>query len=425
MPRQPNFLLILSDEQRADTLPCYGNRFVEAPYLDRMAAEGTRFENCRTVFPACTPARASMWTGLYPHAHGIVRNVYGDADALGASRLADASVFRFLGDVGYECAYFGKWHLGDNNPGTFSVWETFNSLGGHWVEGRQSFQGGIYIPDRDTDRLISWMRGRQARDRPFAAVVSYYPPHDPFSSPLDCMDRYRRLGVPFPGYYGSVTALDRCVGRVLAALEESDLLDDTIVFYLSDHGETFHDRDGVTGKFVCTDDALRVPFIVMYRGRIPPGRRSSALIGLLDIMPTMLDYAGAIRQNDVHGQSLRFILEGADDTRWRQSFYVENETHHALPRLDEPVRPRCHERAVCTDRFKLIVAADDDAPRLHCIEKDPEERLDIVGGNLVSAGIQTRLQVEWLLRALLEHATAVDDDFGIEIARRHLVAMSG
>jgi arylsulfatase A-like enzyme len=212
---------------------------------------------------------------------------------------------------------------------------------------------------------------------------------------------------------------------VLAALEESDLLDDTIVFYFSDHGETFHDRDGVTGKFVCTDDALRVPFIVMYRGRIPSGRRSSALIGLLDLMPTMLDYAGAVPQNSLHGQSLRLLLEGADDTPWRQSFYIENETHHALRRADQPVRPRRHERAVCTDRFKLIVAADDDAPRLYDMVDDPEERLDIVGGKLASAGGQIGEQVERLLRALLEHATAVDDDFGIEITRRHLVAMSG
>jgi arylsulfatase A-like enzyme len=163
----------------------------------------------------------------------------------------------------------------------------------------------------------------------------------------------------------------------------------------------------------------------MYRGRIPPGRRSSALIGLLDLMPTMLDYAGGACRNSLHGQSLRPTLEGADDTPWRQSSYVENETHHVLPRPDEPVRPRCHERAVCTHGFKLIVAADDAAPRLHDIEKDPEERLDIVGGDLVRADAQMRAQVEWLLRALLEHATAVDDDFGVEIARRHLVAMTG
>jgi choline-sulfatase len=424
MPKLPNFALILSDEQRADTLPCYGNSFVEAPYLDRMAAEGICFTNCRTVFPACTPARASMWTGLYPHAHGIIRNVYGDSDALGVNALADASVFKRLNEAGYECAYFGKWHLGDSNPGPFSIWETFNSLGGHWVDGRQAFQGGTYIPDHDTDRFIAWVGGRRLRDQPFVAVISFYPPHDPFSAPIDCMDRYRRMQVPFPGYYGSVTALDRCVGRLLAALEESDLLNDTIVIYYSDHGETFHDRDGVTGKFVCTEDAVHVPFIMMWRGQIAPGQRSSALIGLQDLMPTLLDYAGAACQNRLHGESLRPLVDGTERSSWRQSFYIENETYDTIPGPDEPVRPRVHERAVCTPRFKLIVGAGDDAPRLYDLVSDPEERLDLVRGSIPMAGSDMAAQLGSLLQALLDHATATDDALGVELTQRRLAAIA-
>ncbi len=419
MAKRPNFILLLADQQRADTLPCYGNRFVEAPYLDRMAAEGLCFTNCRTVFPVCTPARASMWTGIYPHAHGIIRNVYGENDLLGAHDLTSRSLFQHLKNHDYECAYYGKWHLGEDNPGPFDIWESFNSLGGHWVDSLQNFQGGTYIPDQDTDKMIDWFRNRR-NDNPFAAVMSFYPPHDPFSSPLDCMDKYRRLGVPFPGYYGSVTALDRCVGRIWAALEESDLLDDTILIYYADHGETFHARDGVSSKFVCTEDGVHVPFLMMWRGHIPAGKRSSALIGLQDLMPTILDYAGIERPDGLHGESLRTLTEGSGEAAWRQSYYIENETHDLLEASDQPVRPRIHERALCTHRFKLVVNVEDEAPRLYDMRSDPEERVDLVGRrhNQAIAGTLAPL-----LTALEDHARTLDDEIGINLAQKHLRAM--
>jgi arylsulfatase A len=115
----------MSDQQRLDTLGCYGNKFVETPSLDNVATEGARFANCFTPWPVCTPARASMWTGVYPHAHGVIENVYGSDDALESIALVSGTVFDKLKESGYATAYFGKWHLGEKNPVAFDVWEGF------------------------------------------------------------------------------------------------------------------------------------------------------------------------------------------------------------------------------------------------------------------------------------------------------------
>lgn len=406
---RPNILLMFSDQQRADTLPCYGNTFVSAPYLDKMAQKGTVFNQCRTVFPVCTPARASMWTGVYPHKHQIIRNVYGVDDLLSAQGLLDQSLFAHLTRNGYECAYYGKWHLGSKTPEPMKVFEAFNSLGGHWVDSKQNFQGGTWVPDRDTDSMIDWIRTRD-KSRPFTSVISWYPPHDPFSAPLDCMDHYRRMGVPFPGYYASVTALDRCVGRVFAALAECGELDNTIIVYYSDHGETFHDRDGTTSKFMCTEDSVRVPFLISGPG-IPERQTSDAFIGLQDLMPTVLDYAGIPVPDHLHGRSIRAILEDPE-ADWRGSYYIENETYDVLVSSDAPLSPRVHERGLCTPSHKLIISQAEHTLRIYDLLSDPEERVNLVRDDRMD-------DIAELLATLIgqaeAHATLLDDQVGLDI----------
>lgn len=397
-----NIILLFSDQQRADSLPCYGNSFVQTPYLDRMAQEGTVFTQCRTVFPVCTPARASMWTGLYPHSHGIERNVYGVPDLLGERGLTDRSLFALLKNAGYDLGYWGKWHLGDDNPGPFDEWHSFNSLGGHWVDHRQHFQGGTYVPDRDTDDMITWLRERD-RENPFFTVLSWYPPHDPFSCPLDTMDHYRRLGVPHPGYYGSVSALDRCVGRVMAALEEQGQAENTVVFYYSDHGETFRARDGVTSKFVCTEDSVHVPFMMQGPG-LPEGARCDGLIGLHDLMPTVLDLAGIAAPEELQGRSVLPLLRGeAED--WRLVNYIENETHTIMRGSEAPVLPRRRQRAVTDGRFKLILGPE--GVCLHDLSNDPEERLDVSAEHTTTC--------DRLLEELHREALRTADDVGLDL----------
>ncbi len=363
MPERPNIVLICADQQRMDSLPCYGNRFVSAPGTDAMAANGMAFDRAFTPWPVCTPARATMWTGVYPHAHGVIDNVYGIDNAFASHAKVSRTVFDHLKEAGYLTAHFGKWHLGEAQPPFFDVWEeSFNSRLGHWIDGKLD---GEYRPDRSTDASIAFLERQKDADRPFVMVQSYYPPHDPYSAPLRFYEPYRGKGVPFAGYYAAVSALDHDVARIRAALAATGLAKNTLVFYYSDHGDTFWYRREGEHKFVCFDDAIRIPLLVEGPG-IAPGSRSAAPVGLQDLTPTLLDYAEADGPAILHGRSLRPLLEGRTPDDWRDDFYVQTITH--ISQLEQ--------RCVRTERWKLI-ASSNGAHELYDLAADPEEELDV------------------------------------------------
>ena len=214
--KKPNILLLMSDQQRWDSLGCNGNTFVSSPHIDRLAAEGVRCENSFTPWPVCTPARATMWTGVYPHQHKLKFNSYRMSNLFEDVSYERRTVFDALKEDDYTTAYFGKWHLGDDVPPMFDVWEGFNSLGGHWVDGRKD---GVYKPDLQTNQLIKFLEKQANADKPFIAVNGFYPPHDPYTAPKRFYERYRGRGIPFAGYYAAVSALDHNVGRTMEALD--------------------------------------------------------------------------------------------------------------------------------------------------------------------------------------------------------------
>ncbi len=363
MSTRPNIVLVLTDQQRRDTLSAYGNRFTETPAADAMAAGGMTFENAYTPWPVCTPARGTMWTGVYPHAHGLIENLYGVDDAFASHCTSHETVWAQLQRAGYLTAHFGKWHLGEKHPPFFDVWEeSFNSRKGHWLDGKLD---GEYRPDRQTDAAAAFIARQQDAEQPFAMVLSFYPPHDPYSAPARFYEPYRGRGVPFAGYYAAVSALDHNLGRVRQALRDAGLAGNTIVIFYSDHGDTFWYRPEGEHKFVCHDDAIRIPFLAEGPG-IAAGSRNAAAIGLQDLTPTMLEIAGAPLPDGLHGRSLLPLLRGEADSGRPASAYVENITH----------KSRIHQRAIRTDRWKLIASANG-AHELFDLQADPEEELNI------------------------------------------------
>ena len=178
--KRPNIILLMTDQQRWDSLGCNGNRFVSTPNVDRLAAGGANCANSFTPWPVCTPARATMWTGVYPHQHQVIYNAYKMDNVLKETSHEQRTVFELLRESGYTTAYFGKWHLGETDPGMFDVWKGFNSSGGHWVD---DVQDGVYKPDRQTDEMIAFIKEQAGRDKPFFAVNGFYPPHDPYTAP--------------------------------------------------------------------------------------------------------------------------------------------------------------------------------------------------------------------------------------------------
>jgi choline-sulfatase len=360
--KRPNFVLVMTDQQRMDTLACYGNVFTETPRTAEMAAAGMRFDTALTPWPVCTPARGSLWTGTYPTTHGLIDNLYGVENAFATHAAVKETVFDRLKAAGWRTAHFGKWHLGEAQPPFFDHWEeSFNSRLGHWVEGRLD---GEYRPDRATAAAIRYIEAADSAE-PFALVLSFYPPHDPYSAPRRFYEPYRGRGVPFAGYYAAVSALDHNLGLVRAALARRGLAENTVVAYFSDHGDTFWYRREGEHKFVCHDDAIRVPLLIEGPG-IAPGSACDVPVGLQDLAPTLLDLAGLDPSPVMQGRSLAPLLRRVCPADWRTGFYVQNVTHiSAIP-----------QRAWRTERWKLIVSADG-RHELYDLAADPEEELDI------------------------------------------------
>jgi choline-sulfatase len=358
---RPNIVLVMTDQQRMDSLACYGNRFTETPNTSAMAAAGMRFDAALTPWPVCTPARGTCWTGLYPTAHGLIDNLYGVDNAFATHARVRETVWDRLRGAGYSTAHFGKWHLGEAQPPFFDHWEeSFNSRRGHWIDGRLD---GTYRPDRATDAACRYIAARSGQTQPFAMVLSFYPPHDPYSAPARFYAPYRGRGVPFAGYYASVSALDHNLGLLRATIATAGLGPRTVVIYFSDHGDTFWYRREGEHKFVCTDDALRIPLLIEGPG-VATGGSCPLPVGLQDLAPTLEALAGLAPSG--HGASLVPLLGGGRPAGWRRGFYVQNVTHVS----------GIVQRAWRTDRWKLIVAANG-AHELYDLAADPEEELNI------------------------------------------------
>jgi len=414
---RPNIILIMPDQQRADSLGCYGNSFTVTPNLDRMAAGGVRFTRAFTNWPVCTPARGTMWTGMYPTAHGLIENVYGIDDAFKEHAKVRTTMFHLMKAAGYTTAHFGKWHMGDAKPDYFDVWEaSFNSRVNHWVG---QVDSGKYRPTLQTDFAVDFIHSRKPGDAPFLMVQGFYPPHDPYTAPQRFYEHYRNRGVPFAGYYAAVTALDYEVGRMLDALEDSRQRDNTVIIYFSDHGDTFLYREDGEHKFVCFDDSILIPFLVSWPKGLPAGRVTAQPVTLADLLPTVVALGGGTLPAGMHGRDL---MPAAKDTvaDWPDHVYIQNRTHH------RKLNQRCYR----TDTWKLIGSLD--GPHsLYDLVRDPEEEFDLFDTprNDVMGRFKTEPShagtARDLAHKLKAEAARFDDAQGIAIADQVLAALAG
>ena len=211
--KPPNVLLIMAADLGFSDLGCYGGE-IATPHIDRLAREGVELTQ-HYVCPMCRPTRASLLTGRHPGRFGAHATTPSNAPVLPDGYRTLATTLR---DAGYDTGLFGKWHLGEKDPGMFDVWEGFNSLGGHWVDNKRD---GVYKPDQQTDQMIAFIKQQSKIGEPFFAVNGYYPPHDPYTAPKQFYEPYRGKGVPYAGYYAAVTAIDHNVGRLMTALDLS------------------------------------------------------------------------------------------------------------------------------------------------------------------------------------------------------------
>ena len=396
-PERPNILFLMADQFRADALGAGGNDWIRTPNLDRMARSGVLFSNAYTPQALCTPARASLMTGVYPHTTRLDHNLYDVQDAFGMPEFRlTPNLPTLLRAAGYRTGYIGKWHLGEGNPGLFDYWNGYNSLQPHWMGKRYE---SAYRSDVETDDAIRFLEENRAR--PFALFVSYYPPHTPYDPPRKFSAMY--AGREHADYYGAVTAIDTDVGRVLDKLSALGLDERTFVSFTADHGETFGQRLGSQDKTVSYEESARVPFLMRWTGTLPAAVCRGG-VTTLDLMPSILDAAGLPKPARLEGRS-RIGEVRAGTLGWKEPVFLENITQKEVD--GKP----CIERAVRTERWKLILR---DHPRseLYDLEADPGERDDRFTREPTRVQEFARLIVDWGRR--------LADPVAVELARKHV-----
>lgn len=356
---QPNILYVFADQ--LGTNKCgYSPQYAQdptpyTPNINRLAREGTNFQNAVSGYPMCAPYRASLMTGKYPSSTGMVINelvAMPDPDAIG----------HVLNDNGYETGYLGKWHLyGNYSQGQYipkgpyrlgfnDYWQGYNFHhkyynSFYYNNSPDRIHVEDYLPSRMTDLAINFMKDKKDKKNPFALFLSLGPPHDPWTW-KNCPESFAHLfkDKKFPDppnfsedgtaeywvpswkkdwyqnkwmpkrfryrqvYASMVASLDWEFGRLLHALEEMDLADDTIVVFTSDHGEMFGSH-GRVAKKIFYDEAARVPFLVRWPGHVNR-QTSETCLNSPDIAPTLLGLAGIEIPDSYEGMDLSPIARG-------------------------------------------------------------------------------------------------------------------
>lgn len=337
MPK-PNVVFVLADQWRADALGYAGNRQVQTPHIDRLAGESINFTHALAGIPVCCPARACLLTGQYALTHGVfVNDVH-----LGGDRWHIAEAFA---DGDYDTAYIGKWHVDGRGRSAyippwdrkgFDYWKalecthTYNDSKYYAGDSEEQLTWEGYDAIAQTRDAQAYIREHAQDEKPFFLFLSWGPPHAPYET---APERYRQMysaddiqlrpNVPegmaaqarewLAGYYAHCTALDDCVGDLLATLDEAGIADDTIFVFTSDHGDMLGSQ-GQTKKQRPWDESIRVPFLLRYPGRFGrEGSRHPGLLDTVDLMPTLLSLCGLPIPWSVEGLDFAPYLESGED----------------------------------------------------------------------------------------------------------------
>ena len=412
---RPNIILFMTDQLRQDVLGGYGNAICKTPNLDRLAGEGTAFDFAYTTSPVCSPARASLLTGLYPHNHGVMLNTH-IAPAWCRGLSQEIPTFsRLLKDGGYVLDYVGKWHVHqDRGPEEYGFHrhvtpkvsrqgkpETMVYI--DFPGGRQSVCGVLDAskehsdPWRCTDQGIEFIRERAAGNQPFFLRIDTRAPHfanivpEPFASQYDpsAIPPWPNFEESFEGkpsahlrkhrewhledkdwtwwqqvvakYYGDITLVDTCLGRVVDAVEEMGIAANTVVIFASDHGDSMGSHKHFEKAGSMYEEVFRIPLIIKIPGG--PVQRISHFARLMDLMPTILELAGIDPPEGIDAVSLLPLLRGEEPARWPDSVYCE---HHG------EVWGYQTQRMVRTHGWKYVYNPHD-GDELYDVKKDPFE----------------------------------------------------
>jgi arylsulfatase A-like enzyme len=412
--RKPNLIFFLPDQQRADTIACYGGKKVHAPNLNKLASESVVFERAYVTHPVCTPSRSSLMTGTWPHINGCTRNSV-------ALDRRFRSFAELIDDKDYRTAYMGKWHLGEDGPARrgFQQWISTEERGDYT---NFLVSAGLIPGEKNgafSELAISNLPVELSRPKflekhacefiekhfrdPFILVVAFVEPHSPYNGPLNdehplreieldptatlpdsdniplryrlmrewqqaraSRDRQRLPHQFFFGvspdeyrsikqrYLGLVTLVDQSIGAILGCLERFGLSDDTIVVHTSDHGDSLGAHH-LFAKEVMFEEAARVPFLI----RLPGQKRGKLIpqpVSHIDLVPTLLDFLGQPEHPQCAGKSLLPVIH--EEAPLPERIFIEWAPNRTKIKKGTSLAPRRMIKRAIDESTRTVISSD-------------------------------------------------------------------
>jgi arylsulfatase A-like enzyme len=425
-PAKPNVVFVLCDDLRWDCLGIAGHLHLKTPNIDRIAKEGVYFKNAFCTTSLCSPSRASILSGLYAHSHGIVDNFT-------EYPVNMASFPKQLQAGGYETAYIGKYHMGEENDGKrpgFDYFVTHKGQGKYFdtefnIDGNNRRVVKGYYTHVVTDMALEWIK--KPRQKPFMLMLghkaphSFYVPEPKYAQVFDDvkveypksafqlddkpdwfkirLDTWHGIYGPlfdfrnkFPdrrpeavkdfaamtrAYWATIRSVDDSVGRLYEALKAAGQLDSTVFVFAGDNG-LLNGEHGMVDKRTMHEASIRVPLVVRYPGLTPANkpRTVDKMVLHVDLAPSLLDLCGVEPLKNIHGKSWR-KLAASDSTGWRTSWFYEYNYEKQFPYTP-------NVRGVRTDEWKYIRYPHGDGgpdrhkAELYHIAADPEESKNLI-----------------------------------------------
>ena len=423
--QRPNVLFILCDDLRWDALGYSGNPHVKTPHIDRLAREGVQFKNVFCTTSLCSPSRASILSGLYAHAHRVTNNFTEYPTAL-------ASFPRVLQTAGYETAYIGKYHMGEENdekrPG-FDYFVTHKGQGKYFdtefnIDGRRQIVPGYYT-HVVTQMAVDWLS--KPRQKPWLMMLGHKAPHSFYFPEEKYAHTFDNVEIKYPAsafqladkpawikerlptwhgiygplfewrktfpddrpeavkdfaamtraYWGTILSVDDSLGRLYQTLAEAGQLDNTIIVFMGDNG-LLNGEHGMVDKRTMHEASIRIPLVVRFPGltAAEKPRTIEQMVLTVDMAPSLLELCGAPPLANIHGRSWKQLVQ-TGDAGWRKSFF-----YHYNYEKQFPYTPNV--RGVRTDDWKYIHYPHGDGQpdrhlaELYDLKRDPEERRNLI-----------------------------------------------